>query len=155
MRTVKQQATKICQSCKKPFPLTSKYWHRKKGAKDGFQSRCKACNTKMVVAWQIEHPDQYHAAQARGNNTNADEVREYKEASPCADCGCYYHYSQMQFDHRPDEIKLDGVSNLAVGRGKGMRARLWAEIAKCDLVCANCHALRTWLRSRGLLLGVS
>jgi hypothetical protein len=77
------------------------------------------------------------------------EVQEYKEANPCVDCGLYFHYSQMQFDHRPGEDKKREVSRLTG------RRTIWAEIAKCDLVCANCHALRTWKRQHGLLLGVS
>lgn len=54
----------------------------------------------------------------------------------------------MQFDH----IGTDKVGN--VGRLKcsnGMEAVL-AEIAKCELVCANCHSVRSLKRSIGLEL---
>ena len=51
----------------------------------------------------------------------------------------------MQFNHRPGEVKIGEVSELM---NDGVRTKMWEEIAKCDLVCANCHALRTHLRRR-------
>jgi len=52
----------------------------------------------------------------------------------------------MHFDHRPGE-KKDFEIGFAV-RGYS-RTRILAEIAKCDLVCANCHAVRTYRRRHG------
>ena len=63
-------------------------------------------------------------------------VREAKNR-PCADCGVAYPYYVMQFDHRGD--KLYNVNVAA--RTRGINAIL-AEIEKCDVVCANCHAQR-------------
>jgi hypothetical protein len=47
----------------------------------------------------------------------------------------------MQWDHLPGAPKVDEVSNL-VRRGF-RRQSILDEIAKCELVCANCHAVRT------------
>jgi hypothetical protein len=41
-------------------------------------------------------------------------------------------------------VKLDDVANL-LQRSHSKRAIL-AEIAKCELVCANCHAVRSLAR---------
>lgn len=60
---------------------------------------------------------------------------------PCADCGVEYPYYVMQYDHRGD--KIDDVSRFL---RQHKRAAMLAEIAKCDVVCANCHATRTWKR---------
>lgn len=62
---------------------------------------------------------------------------------PCLDCGVKYPWYVMQFDHREDEIKIAPVSTLLTL--KGLPAAL-EEIKKCDLVCSNCHAIRTWNR---------
>jgi hypothetical protein len=63
---------------------------------------------------------------------------------PCVDCGGRFHHSQMEFDHRPGTTK-----ELSIGRmKKAPIQRLLAEIEKCDIVCANCHALRTWQRAQ-------
>ena len=61
---------------------------------------------------------------------------------PCMDCWGWFEPCQMDFDHRPGEIKIDGIANL-YGRCK---EGILDEIAKCDLVCANCHRLRTYNR---------
>lgn len=63
---------------------------------------------------------------------------------PCADCGIKYPPHVMQFDH------LDGVQKRFVISDIGARSieNLRAEIAKCEVVCANCHAERTWQRAQ-------
>jgi hypothetical protein len=76
------------------------------------------------------------------------------KAHPCADCGVQYPPYVMQLDHRGD--KLFTVSSLlSSGQMKGAQRRditmemLLAEIAKCDVVCANCHAARTYFQNLG------
>jgi hypothetical protein len=72
-----------------------------------------------------------------------DEVRVLKESSPCVDCGRSYPYYVMQYDHLGD--KIDGVAVLVHSRHS--RKVVFEEIAKCELVCANCHAIRTHARN--------
>jgi hypothetical protein len=67
-----------------------------------------------------------------------------KDGKPCADCGQTFHPAAMQWDHRPGTLKVDDLSNL---RATTSKRRVLEEIAKCDLVCANCHALRTFHRT--------
>jgi hypothetical protein len=50
----------------------------------------------------------------------------------------------MQWDHRPGFEKLGDISVDFWGKS---RDEVLAEIAKCDLVCAKCHAIRTFERS--------
>lgn len=64
---------------------------------------------------------------------------------PCLDCGGRFLPCAMDFDHRPGEEKVMSVAQLVT---RGNEAKLRAEIAKCDVVCANCHRVRTWLRQR-------
>lgn len=71
------------------------------------------------------------------------EVVVQAKARPCADCGVSYPSWVMQFDHIADD-KEGAVANLS-GAGVGLD-RLRAEIAKCEVVCANCHAERTHAR---------
>jgi hypothetical protein len=63
----------------------------------------------------------------------------------------------MQLDHRPGSGKPFGCGSILWGTRDAGRdqaiaalgsreAALRAEIAKCDLVCANCHAERTFSR---------
>jgi hypothetical protein len=61
------------------------------------------------------------------------------KSKPCVDCGVQYSPWVMQFDHRNPATKSMGVGRMVCMA----KQRLLAEIAKCDLVCANCHAERT------------
>lgn len=67
-----------------------------------------------------------------------DKVALIKEASPCTDCGQYYPSYVMQYDHIAD----NKVSPVAKIYGSAW-STIMEEIAKCELVCANCHAIRT------------
>lgn len=70
-------------------------------------------------------------------------IRELKTA-PCLDCWVAYPWYVMDFDHRPGEAKVMDVG-IMVRRGLS-EAKIRAEIAKCDVVCANCHRERTFSR---------
>lgn len=73
----------------------------------------------------------------RRNKAYIDGVKGTK---PCADCGISYPPYVMQFDHIVDG-KRGNVADMA--RSGFSIENLQAEIAKCELVCANCHAERT------------
>jgi hypothetical protein len=66
--------------------------------------------------------------------------------NPCMDCGGEFPPCAMHFDHRDPSKKKGAVAFMM--RNTISRARLEAEVAKCDLVCANCHAIRTWITRR-------
>lgn len=55
------------------------------------------------------------------------------------DCGGVFHWFAMHFDHRPEHHKKFNIS----AAGNRNREKVAEEIAKCDLVCGNCHAIRT------------
>ena len=65
-----------------------------------------------------------------------------KRDKACADCGTVFPPAAMEWDHLPGVDKLSDVSSLVVSRHCCKRVIL-AEIAKCELVCANCHAVRS------------
>ncbi|HKP06388.1 MAG TPA: hypothetical protein VJU58_03970, partial [Microbacterium sp.] len=65
---------------------------------------------------------------------------------PCADCGGTFHPACMEFDHRDPTTKVDTVSRIAMSRGT---PAILKEIEKCDLVCANCHRMRSVARGLG------
>ena len=60
---------------------------------------------------------------------------------PCLDCNTKYPPFVMDFDHRDPSDKLFEINGSAANRSK---ANIELEIAKCDLLCANCHRIRTW-----------
>jgi len=64
---------------------------------------------------------------------------------PCHDCGVRYPPWVMDFDHRPGTVKVVNLSR--VHKQAAMRQTL-DEIAKCDVVCSNCHRQRTHSRNQ-------
>lgn len=70
-------------------------------------------------------------------------IRKYKESRGCADCGEKYPFYVLQLDHLPGQEKKFNVSDLSKIYSM---AKLEEELAKCEVVCANCHAKRTYER---------
>lgn len=73
------------------------------------------------------------------------ELDEYKESVGCADCKERYPHYVLQFDHLPEFIKIDNPAQLY---HKYNKERAWEEVRKCEVVCANCHCIRTHTRGQ-------
>lgn len=74
-----------------------------------------------------------------------EELHLYKEKHGCADCRNHFPHYVLEFDHRPNEIKIDVVYRVLRTYGE---AAAWIEVNKCDVVCANCHKIRTYQREQ-------
>lgn len=63
---------------------------------------------------------------------------------PCQDCGGRFPPVCMDFDHRDPDLKSFAISQGYVAKNdpEGLRT-LMLEVSKCDLVCSNCHRIRT------------
>jgi hypothetical protein len=70
-------------------------------------------------------------------------VRDAKN-KPCMDCGISYPYWIMQFDH----VRGIKTGNLGQMLWRFGIKRILEEISKCEVVCANCHANRTYIRQK-------
>src|SRR5258706_11481985 len=64
-----------------------------------------------------------------------DWIYEIKNV-PCLKCGGVFPPYVMQFHHRDPSVKSFGIGVASYRRG---RKDVETEIAKCDIVCANCH----------------
>ena len=62
---------------------------------------------------------------------------------PCIDCGGRFPSFCMDFDHVRG-VKVASISVLVHRRAS--REKILAEMAKCEIVCANCHRIRTFTR---------
>jgi hypothetical protein len=77
------------------------------------------------------------------------EFRQYKEDKGCADCGLKFPHYVLEFDHLPGQKKVDNVYRVLKKYGV---ESAWQEVAKCDVVCANCHKVRTYERENSDIL---
>jgi len=92
----------------------------------------------------------------RGRAARMERGRAHREAArawmdalkdmPCTDCGQMYPAWVMHWDHLPNYEKFDDISSMV---GSQRRTLVLDELKKCELVCANCHVMRTITRAGG------
>ena|ERR1041385_870618 len=85
----------------------------------------------------------HRTAIVRGVYERKVRLRHFIHAAkdkPCTDCKKKFPTYVMDFDHRPGERKLHQVGQL---ERRGSKRIILEEIAKCDVVCSNCHRIRT------------
>lgn len=93
--------------------------------------------------YRDRHLEKARATLLENKNKMRRYTHEYKEACGCSDCKVKYAYYVLDFDHRPGEIKLGSVGDMIKRLDWKL---LHEEIAKCDVVCSNCHRERTYRR---------
>lgn len=101
---------------------------------------CRACHRERQKAYYRKHPASIRDS-AKRRKDRLREISRQERDKPCADCGERYPFYVMDYDHVRGE-KSFGIA--AVRRSTCTEERLLEEIAKCDVVCANCHRKRTW-----------
>lgn len=86
------------------------------------------------------HIDAFKSPRAKKRADKWRLAQIQKLAQGCADCGYNLNAYALQFDHVRGE-KKGSVSDL-IRSDYGWQTIL-KEIDKCEVVCANCHAIRT------------
>jgi hypothetical protein len=128
-----------CGRCKRQKPVEDFAWRRKaKGQRDNY---CRPCRADYKQEHYAAHRQRYiDLARRRKQAMVAERVTylvAYLKNHPCVDCG----------ETDPIVLEFDHLRDKAFGIGKGWRDRPWQavldEMAKCDVVCANCHRRRT------------
>lgn len=94
--------------------------------------------------WRANNPG-YKNPKAISTALIVDELKK----QPCMDCGQIFPTVCMDFDHRDRSDKYNNVGTM-VAHNYSME-KILAEIEKCDLICSNCHRIRTWGESRDKL----
>ena len=92
------------------------------------------------------HKEEARQKKARQRERMKQLIREQKDI-PCTDCGERYPDYIMEFDHLEPAVKGQRPCDLI---SLGSPRRILEEIAKCEVVCANCHAIRTWKRRHNM-----
>jgi hypothetical protein len=136
-------------------------WQNSKYAND---EEFRAVKVARVRAYRKAHPEALARSNAlyRQRHRAANLLRHAKDrkkrrdyvallkAKPCSDCGGLFPSVCMDFDH-VNGTKVMSVSMMVTRSLEDLHA----EINKCELVCANCHRLRTEkrrIKKRGVLI---
>lgn len=134
-----------CYVCRKKKP-TAEFALRKGTER---HKNCKACKREYNKKWYQRNRSSHLQAVLKNSR------RYYKELSlwirglkdrPCTDCKKKYPYYVMHFDHLGRARKEGHISRMVASRLP--KEKIEAELRKCELVCANCHAERTHRRRK-------
>jgi len=114
-----------------------------------------AANREKKLAYQRNYNKEYRQGirrKRKDNDANGLSIIGWitikYSGIPCMDCGGVFDWCAMDFDHRPDEEKEFAISRMSRYLATSERLSLIEkEIAKCDLVCSNCHRVRTKKRN--------
>lgn len=135
---------KLCNKCGTVQPVEN---FNKKDAKRR-QAYCRECTRKMSLERYHSDRETNAAKQKTAKKARIDKVKDYlrhlKESTPCMDCGQFYKWYQMDFDHVNGK-KHNTISHM-VQQGSA-KWRILSEVTKCEIVCANCHRQRTFSRA--------
>lgn len=116
---------KVCVDCRRKLPVECYSLHRG-GTGDLFRNRrCNQCRARRQAGSPYVQSKRQLVADAK--------------SVPCCDCGKNYPTEGMEFDH------VRGKKEFNIGSAVHWApiGRLKDEMAKCDVVCAVCHRVRT------------
>ena len=134
---IPESTMRRCGRCKTFRPLKAFYLEAesKRAEREGrtrFLAPCRYCTREINEARRKPRQDYTDAL---------------KIATGCVDCGIKSDHPEIyDFDHIDPSTKLVAISTFMT---KGTWEEMLAEIAKCEIVCANCHRIRTRSREYG------
>jgi hypothetical protein len=106
-------------------------------------------HARIKHLWYIRNKESHILSQKKRRSQKRDYVQQAKMANPaCTDCGIEYPYYVLDYDHLPQFEKSFPLSSSGV-KDRSIES-IKAEIAKCELVCSNCHRHRTYVRTNNL-----
>ncbi len=96
---------------------------------------------KRYMAKYLKDPNNKakHRARVKSRKKAIREQIDGIKDVPCLDCGGKFPPCCMDFDH----VAGGKLFNVSQGILKVSSDALFTEIAKCEIVCANCHRIRT------------
>ena len=113
---------RVCRECEK-------LRQRRKRENPEFKRRC----ADIAKRWRQAHPEEYRA-QYQAAFTKKRQILLDARAGGCIKCG-EKHLACLDFHHRDGKDKLGHIGEFR----KFAIDKVLAEIAKCDVLCANCH----------------
>ena len=124
---VNSKGWKICIACRRAA------WKRD-------EEKNRETRREYRKAWRNENSEKMAEYRKASYRKIRAAIDEYKLGNPCTDCNQTFPTVCMDFDH------VRGTKRYNIGLAKTLQD-LADEIAKCELVCANCHRIRTHVRS--------
>lgn len=125
--------TKKCPKCQQVLSIAS---FNRKG--EGFSCYCKSCNKKYLKDHYKANQEYYREKSKKLKRSIKEFIKALKD-QPCTDCKKVFPYVCMDFDHTGKK----SFNIAAMVQRKMSIEAIKVEMSKCELVCANCHRIRT------------
>ena len=130
---------KVCGRCKTTQDIEE--FARREASRQDRHTWCKTCKRRYNKDRYDSNPERERQRVTLRRDQHAELmiaiIREAKSV-PCLDCGGSFPHYVMDFDH----VRGEKLFDIGQGRSRSERV-LRAEMAKCEVVCANCHRERT------------
>lgn len=122
--------TKWCPRCEQNKSVAQFSFNRaRRSGRGGLKAYCRKCS--------------YDYGRERILRRKA-KIDQVKLERGCARCGYREHPVALDFDHLPGHQKYMSVSEMMTCSEE----RIMAEIAKCQVLCSNCHKIISYERGR-------
>ena len=132
---------KFCKKCNKYKSKTC--FPKNSGRGDGRGGYCKLCQRKLGMENYLKNKERYKKVARKRDIALKLFITKLKD-KPCTDCKKKYPPYVMDFDHINKDNKIANVSYLK--RHRVAFDKILKEVDKCELVCANCHRIRSYKR---------
>ncbi len=127
--------SKVCRICKVEKEV--KEFHPNKNCTLGVVGTCKTCYKGRISQWYSDNrQSRQDAANKRNRERKALMVEHF--GSKCHDCSGEFHQCVYEFHHL-DPTQKDVNPSKAL---TWSMERMWKELAKCIMLCSNCHKIR-------------
>ena len=131
---------KTCIGCKEDKTIDK--FDRQVKNKPARRHTCRLCRNADWVKYYQSNPE-FREHNIKRNQCSRDRknhfINEYKLTHPCIKCG-EEDPMVLEFDHRDRGTKS---FNIAHGAARKSLRLIEEEMAKCDVMCANCHRRKT------------
>lgn len=136
---------KRCVICK--LDKYESEFNKNRSRKDGLSNVCRECSSERSKKYYADNKEHHRKVVGKRNIKKRKEARHYLMSvlskAKCADCSIA-DLRVLEFDHVRGK-KFNNISTMIAGGYSVDMIKI--EIAKCDIVCANCHRIRTFKRS--------
>lgn len=129
---------KHCAICDRTLPLES--FPKNKTKRDGLQTYCRHCKSVYQAKWYQENKQAHKKTVRKRAVRLHSEFSEFKKSLRCSKCG-EDHPATLDFHHIDPSQKEGQLRHMYLNFGK---KKFEEELAKCIVLCANCHRKHHW-----------
>lgn len=133
-----EKRLKECSICYKEKPVSE--FSVRRASPDGLCGACGICSAEKQREQYKDNKKYYLDRNRELRSKNREKYRETKEGKPCAHCGGLFPQVCMDYDHIDPKTKKLCVAQMMGYSWKDIEK----EISKCELICSNCHRIKTY-----------